>query len=95
MTEKNKLSVTVDSELLDAARVAVRSGRAGSVSAWVNEALHRQVEHERRLRGLDRFLSEYEAEHGSITDDELAEAVRSARAAAVVVRGNAKRHGAA
>ncbi|WP_328523845.1 hypothetical protein [Kribbella sp. NBC_00359] len=94
MTEKNKLSVTVDQEVVEAARVAVSSGRVGSVSAWVNEALHRQMDHERRLRGLDRFLAAYEAEHGEIEPAEMAEAVRSTRAGATVVRGKHS-HGAA
>jgi Arc/MetJ-type ribon-helix-helix transcriptional regulator len=94
MTEKNKLSVTVDQEVVEAARVAVSSGRVGSVSAWVNEALHRQMDHERRLRGLDRFLAAYEAEHGAISDEEMAAALRSTRAAATVVRGKHS-HGAA
>ncbi|MEU4288250.1 hypothetical protein AB0E63_08495 [Kribbella sp. NPDC026596] len=94
MTEKDKLSVTVDHEVVEAARVAVSSGRVGSVSAWVNEALHRQMDHERRLQGLDRFLAAYESEHGAIGEEEMAEAVRSTRAAAIVVRGK-RSHGAA
>jgi Arc/MetJ-type ribon-helix-helix transcriptional regulator len=94
VTDKNKLSVTVDQDVVEAARVAVSSGRAGSVSAWVNEALHRQMDHERRLRGLDRFLAAYEAEHGAITEEEMADAVRSTRAGATVVRGK-RSHGAA
>lgn len=94
MTDKDKLSVTVDQDVAAAARAAVSSGRAGSVSAWVNEALHRQVDHERRLSGLDRFLAAYEAEHGTITEDEMAEAVRTTRAEATVVRGK-RSHGAA
>ncbi|GAB2683916.1 hypothetical protein [Kribbella swartbergensis] len=94
MTEKNKLSVTVDPDVVEAARDAVASGRVGSVSAWVNEALHRQMDHERRLGGLDRFLAAYEAEHGEISEAEMAEAVRSTRAGATVVRGK-RSHGAA
>jgi Arc/MetJ-type ribon-helix-helix transcriptional regulator len=94
VNDKDKLSVTVDPEVAAAAKAAVTAGRVGSVSAWVNEALHRQLDHERRLEGLDRFVAAYEAEHGVITDDEMAEAVRSARADAIVVRGK-RSHGAA
>ncbi|TDW79685.1 hypothetical protein EV137_8025 [Kribbella pratensis] len=94
MTDKDKLSVTVDPDVAAAARAAVSSGRSGSVSAWVNEALHRQMDHERRLQAMDRFLAAYEAEHGVIADEEMAEAVRSARADAIVVRGK-RSHGAA
>jgi hypothetical protein len=42
---------------------------------------------DRRLAALDEFLSAYEAEHGEITDQDLADAVRQARARAVVMRG--------
>jgi Arc/MetJ-type ribon-helix-helix transcriptional regulator len=94
VTDKNKLSVTVDADVVEAARAAVSSGRVGSVSAWVNEALHRQVDHERRLRGLDQFLAAYEAEHGTITEEEMAEVARTTRAGATVVRGK-RSHGAA
>lgn len=94
MTDKDKLSVTVDPDVVAAARAAVSSGRSGSVSAWVNEALHRQMDHERRLDAMDRFLAAYEAEHGVITEAEMAEAVRSTRANATVVRGK-RSHGAA
>jgi hypothetical protein len=91
MSDKERLSATVDPELVTAARDAVAAGRAPSVSAWVNEALRRQVDHERRMIALDRFLDEFEAAHGQITEDDVREAVRSARTEAVVVRGT---HGA-
>lgn len=94
MSEKERLSASVDAELLDAARAAVAAGRAPSVSAWVNEALARQAEHDRRLAALDTFLARYEHEHGEITDDEIRAASRSARTRAVVVRGR-RRSGAA
>jgi hypothetical protein len=47
-----------------------------------------KVEHDRRLRALDEFIAGYEAEHGEITEDEMAGAVRRARERAVVVRGD-------
>ncbi|WP_405055890.1 hypothetical protein OG474_24480 [Kribbella sp. NBC_01505] len=94
MTDKEKLSVTVDHDVVEAARAAVSAGRSGSVSAWVNNALHRQLAHERRLQALDRFIAEYEAENGVITDEDIAEAERSVRAGAIVVRGK-RSHGAA
>ena len=61
-------------------------GRAGSLSAWVNEALRRQVDHERRMKALDDFLGAYEDEHGEITEEEMQAAGRRARGRAVVVR---------
>lgn len=89
MTLKRRLSASVDADLLDAGRTAVSAGEATSLSAWVNDALRRQAAHDARLRALDEFLAAYEAEHGVLTDDEIAAAVRRARAGAFVVRGAA------
>jgi hypothetical protein len=90
MSTKQRLSASVDPAALDAALAAVAEGRASNVSTWVNEALLRHAEHDRRLRALDAFLSAYEAEHGTITDDEIRDAGRRMRARAVVVRGKAR-----
>ncbi|MGH8909552.1 MAG: type II toxin-antitoxin system CcdA family antitoxin [Egibacteraceae bacterium] len=87
MNGKQRLSVSVDADLVAAARAAVADGRADNLSAWVNDALRRQVDHEQRMRGLDEFLAAYEAEHGEITDVEIRDATRRARARAIVVRG--------
>ncbi len=89
MSSKQRLSASVDSELAAAARAAVAEGRAESVSAWVNDALRRQLEHERRLVALGEYLAAYEAEHGEITEDEMRSAARHAESRAVVVRGRA------
>ena len=86
MTNKQRLSATVEAELLEAGRVAVAEGRAENLSSWVNEALRRHADHERRMRALDEFLSGYEAEHGEITEEEMRSAARHARSRAVVVR---------
>jgi len=86
MKPKGRLSASVDAELLEAARVAVADGRAESVSAWVNEALQRQRDHDRRLQALDEFIAGFEAEHGPITEEEMRAAGRKARSRAVVVR---------
>jgi Arc/MetJ-type ribon-helix-helix transcriptional regulator len=87
MTAKDRLSVTVDADLIAAGQAAVAAGEAESVSAWVNDALRLKVEHDRRLRGLGDFIAAYEAEHGEITDEEMDAAVRSMRERAIVVRG--------
>ena len=87
MTVKQRLSASVDADLLEAGQTAVAAGEAGSLSAWVNEALRRQADNDRRLRALDEFLAAYEAEHGEITDAEIAEATRRARARALAIRG--------
>lgn len=86
MTGKQRLSATIEGHLLAAGRAAVTDGRAESLSSWVNEALRRQVENDRRMRALDHFLEAYEAEHGEITDSEIRAATRRVRAQAVVVR---------
>jgi hypothetical protein len=87
MTPKRRLSATVDAELVEASHTAVEVGAAESVSAWVNDALRLKVEHDRRMRALDEFIVDYEAEHGEITEQEMAAAARRARERAVVVRG--------
>ena len=86
MTSKGRLSVSIDQALIDAAHASVVAGRAPSISAWVNDALARQVAHDRRIIALADFVSEYETAHGEITDAEIAEATRNARSRAVVVR---------
>lgn len=68
--------------------MAVKAGRAESVSAWVNDAMRLKMEHDRRLGALDEFIAGYEAEHGEITEEEMAAAARRARERAVVVRGD-------
>ena len=85
---KHRLSASVDSELLAAAEHAVAEGLAENISAWVNAAMRRQVEHERRMGALRDFVAAYESKHGTITDDEIAAATRRARSRAIVVRGS-------
>ncbi|HTW98065.1 MAG TPA: type II toxin-antitoxin system ParD family antitoxin [Acidimicrobiales bacterium] len=86
MSGKQRLSASVDAELLGAAQAAVAQGRAGSISAWVNDALRLKAEHDRRMQALDSFLEAYEARHGTITDAEIDDAVRRTRSRATVVR---------
>ena len=86
MSTKTRLSASVDEAVLLAAQAAVASGRATNLSTWVNEALHRQIDHERRMLALDEFLASYEAEHGVISDAEIRDASRRIRDRAVVVR---------
>jgi hypothetical protein len=88
MTGKYRLSASVDSAVMNVAQAAVAAGRAANVSAWVNEALHRQVDHDRRMQALDQFLHVYEAEHGVITEEEIRAASRRSSSRAVVVRGS-------
>ncbi len=88
MAAKHRLSASVDADLLAAGHAAVAAGTADNLSAWVNDALRRQSEHDARLTALGDLIAEYEAEHGCITDVEIADAARWARERALVVRGD-------
>lgn len=90
---KQRLSATVDAELIEAGRAAVAAGESDSLSSWVNQALRRQAEHDTRMRALDDFLAEYEAEHGEITDEEITATTRRTRGRAVVVRSESTPEG--
>jgi Arc/MetJ-type ribon-helix-helix transcriptional regulator len=93
MTSKTRLSVTVDEDLIEAGQAAVAAGEAESISAWVNDALRQKADHERKLRGLDEFIKDFEAEYGEITDEEMQAAYRAMKARAIVVRGDEARDG--
>lgn len=83
---KERLSASVDADLMDAAREAVAAGRSASVSAWVNDALRLKREHDERLVALADFVAAFEAEHGEISAEEMHQAARRARARARTVR---------
>ena len=84
---KQRLTVTVDPELVDAGNRAVEEGLASSLSGWVSSALAQHVEKERRLRAMREAIAAYEAEFGAITDAEMAAQARADRRDAVVIRG--------
>lgn len=85
---KERLTVTVDPELIEAGNDAVAEGRAASLSAWVNAALAERVSRERRLVALAQAVTAYEDRFGAISAQELADQARADRAAAIVLRGN-------
>ncbi len=86
MSEKERLSATVDAELLAVARAAVDAGRVESVSAWVNRALLREREHDERLKALEVLVADHESHHGAISDQEIRDARRRLSANTVAVR---------
>jgi hypothetical protein len=90
---KERLTVTVDPELIDAGNRAVATGDADSLSSWVNDALSERALKDRRLEALALAVADYEAEFGEITHEEMALQLRLDRERAVVVRG--KRSGVA
>jgi Arc/MetJ-type ribon-helix-helix transcriptional regulator len=83
---KERLTVTVDPQLVEAANSAIAEGRATSLSAWVNQALAERADKDRRLRALADAVAAYEAEFGVITPEELDEQERADRASARIVR---------
>jgi hypothetical protein len=86
MKGKQRLSASVDADLMQAGQEAVAEGRAESMSAWVNDALRLKADHDRRMLALDEFIAAHEAEHGEITEEDIRDAARRARAGATVVR---------
>lgn len=84
---KERLTVTVNPDLVLAGNQAVAAGAAESLSAWVNEALSERVTRDRRLAALSEAIAGHEADHGEITLGEMSALARSDREAAVVVRG--------
>jgi hypothetical protein len=91
---KERLTISVDPELAAAAAAAVSEGRAESVSAWVADAIRDRVERDARLAALAEAVEHYEAEHGTITAEELAQQERADRDEAAAGRAR-RRRGAA
>lgn len=94
MRSKERLTVTVDSALIEAANRAVVEGRAGSLSGWVNLALSERAAKERRLRTLAEAVTAYEQEFGEITAAEIAAQERADRMNASTVRPRRRRKSA-
>jgi Arc/MetJ-type ribon-helix-helix transcriptional regulator len=87
MNSKQRLSASVDAELVAVGQRAVASGRAANLSAWVNEALKLKCEHDRRLAALAELIADFESEHGEISATEITAATRRARARSRPARG--------
>jgi hypothetical protein len=88
---KERLTVTVDSELIEAANEAVAEGRVASLSGWVNIALTERATKERRLRTLAAAVAAYEDEFGKIMPAELAAQERADRRNSVLTRPRRRR----
>jgi hypothetical protein len=86
MKKKERLTVTVDAAVLAAGNAAVATGRADSLSGWVNTALMERAAKERRLQALSEAVAAYEAEFGVISPEEMAAQARADRASARHVR---------
>jgi hypothetical protein len=64
-----KLSVSFETELADAVRVAAQASGAG-LSGWLAEAAAARL----RAESIDDFLADYQARHGAFSEAELAAA---------------------
>jgi len=85
------MTVTVDRALVEAANQAVASGRASSVSTWVNGALADRAAKDRHLRAMAEAVALYEAEFGEISDAELAAQQRDDRRNAIAAEAPRKK----
>jgi hypothetical protein len=65
----DKLSVSFDAALGDAVRAAAKRSGAG-ISRWLAQAAAARL----RADALSEFLEDWEAQHGPLTDEELATA---------------------
>jgi len=90
---KQRLTVTVDPDLVAAGTRAVAEGAAESLSGWVSTALAEKVRRDEQLAHLRAAIDDYEAEFGEITADEIAAQQRADREDAIVVRGRRPRAG--
>ncbi|HUP85030.1 MAG TPA: hypothetical protein VM143_05105 [Acidimicrobiales bacterium] len=84
---KQRLTVTVDPELIEAGQRAVESGHAESVSGWVSAALEDKIRRDRKLALLAAAVADYEKEFGEISAEEIVIQQRADRQDATVVRG--------
>lgn len=90
---KQRLTVTVDPELVELGNRAVATGAAPSLSAWVSSALAEKARRDQQLARLRDAIGAYEAEFGEITAAEIIAQQRADREDAVVVRGRPHRPG--
>lgn len=90
---KRRVTITVDVDLLEEAKAAVGDGRSRSVSEWVAGAMAQRRATDQRLGVLSELIRDYEAEHGTITGDEIAEQAQRDGDAAAMSRMAARRAG--
>lgn len=84
---KQRLTVTVDPELIEAGHQAVQSGEAESVSGWVSAALEDRIRRDQKLSLLAAAITDFENEFGEINAEEIALQRRADRSQATIVRG--------
>jgi hypothetical protein len=85
--KKQRLTVTVDPELIQAGQRAVESGQADSVSGWVSAALEDKIRRDGKLALLAAAVADYEKQFGEISAEEVLAQQRADRQDATIVRG--------
>ena len=93
MSQKGRLSVSVDAELIEAIAEAVASGRAKNTSEWVSAAVRARLEEERRLVAMGDFLSDYQRERGAFSAAEVGTGLARLRARTQARRTRARKAG--
>lgn len=83
---KERVTITVEVDLLNHAKSAVETGVCRSVSEWICEAMAEQMAKDARLAAMDELIADFEAEYGPITDEEIAEQVQLDRDASAAWR---------
>ncbi|WP_419846566.1 hypothetical protein [Candidatus Poriferisocius sp.] len=83
---KERVTITVEVDLLNHAKSAVETGVCRSVSEWICEAMAEQMAKDARLVAMDELIADFEAEYGPITDEEIAEQVQLDRDASAAWR---------
>ena len=85
---RRRITVTLHDAQVERIREAVSEGGDESISAFVARAIEVRLAQDAKLAELARFVAEYEAGHGEITAEEMAEQERrdDASSAAVFAR---------
>ncbi len=65
------MTISLDENLAEAVREAAEAD-ALNLSAWISDAVRRRL----ASRGLRQVVAEWEAQHGSLTEEELSAARR-------------------
>jgi hypothetical protein len=81
---KQRVTITLDPELVSAGNRAVASGAAQSLSHWISGALTDKARRDEQLARLGDAIADFESEFGEITPEELADQRRADRVDAVV-----------
>ncbi|MYE73248.1 MAG: hypothetical protein F4240_08185 [Acidimicrobiia bacterium] len=88
---KERITITVELDLLNHAKSAVQAGVCRSVSEWISQAMAEQLARDDRLVALDELIAEFEALHGPVTDEDIAEQRQRDREAAAYWRQKGER----